>query len=59
MDYISDLDVDSVWLSPFYEDGGLDYGYDVVDHKAVDPDFGTMENLEELLKEFEKRGKST
>lgn len=56
MDYISALDVDSVWLSPFYLGGGLDFGYDVVDHEKVDPDFGTMEQLEELLKAFEKRG---
>ena len=49
MDYIKDLGVDSLWLSPFYKDGDLDYGNDVVDHKEIDQKFGNNQDFQALL----------
>ena len=46
----------SVWLSPFYEFGGVDMGYDVVNHTKVDPRFGTEQDLDDLLNAFSERG---
>ena len=60
LDYLEDIGISgdggSIWLSPFYESGGRDLGYDVVNHTAVDGDFGTMQDMEELLEELDKRG---
>ena len=60
LDYLEDIGISgdggSIWLSPFYESGGRDLGYDVVNHTAVDGDFGTMQDLVELLEELDKRG---
>lgn len=59
LDYLNSIGItkdQSVWLSPFYEFGGIDMGYDVTNHTKVDPRFGTEEDLEELLLELDKRG---
>src|SRR4051812_30357262 len=47
--YIASLGVDAVWLSPFYLSPMADFGYDVADHKAVDPVFGTMRDFDALM----------
>ena len=57
LDYIQDLGVESIWLSPIYEFGGVDYGNDIIDHKKIDPLFGTQDDFEALLREVDKRGK--
>lgn len=49
LDHVADLGVDAVWLSPFLESPQDDFGYDVSSYRAVDPMFGTMEDLEALL----------
>ncbi|WP_179379359.1 alpha-amylase family glycosyl hydrolase [Jannaschia marina] len=49
MSWIADLGVDAVWLSPFFVSPMVDGGYDVADHKAVDPRFGTMADFEALV----------
>lgn len=49
LDYLTELGVGAVWLSPFYRTGMCDIGYDVIDHTAVDPRFGTLEDFESLL----------
>jgi alpha-glucosidase len=50
------LGVDAIWLSPIYPSPGLDGGYDVSDHSAIDPLFGTMADFDRLLEEAHRRG---
>jgi trehalose-6-phosphate hydrolase len=56
LDYIRALGADYIWLTPFFPSPQRDNGYDVADYCAVDPMFGTMADMEELLREAEKRG---
>lgn len=55
LDYIKSLNVDYIWLTPFYKSPQKDNGYDVADYYEIDPLFGTMEDLENLIKEAQKR----
>ena len=55
LDYIRSLGVDYIWLSPIYASPNKDYGYDVSDYLSIHPDFGTMEDFDELLAEAKKR----
>ena len=48
--------VDYLWLTPFFPSPQRDNGYDVADYRAVDPRFGTMADLETLIREADKRG---
>jgi alpha-glucosidase len=45
MDYLTRLGVDALWLSPIYPSPDADFGYDVADHTAVDPRYGTLEDF--------------
>lgn len=56
LDYIKSLGVDYIWSTPFFVSPLNDNGYDVEDYKAINPLFGTMEDVEELLAEAGKRG---
>ena len=56
LDYLQDLGVDYLWLTPFFPSPQHDNGYDVADYRSVDPKFGTMEDLEELIRQGEDRG---
>ncbi|MFC4494861.1 alpha-amylase family glycosyl hydrolase [Streptomyces ovatisporus] len=60
LDHLSDmtggLGVDAVWLSPFHPSPGADFGYDISDHCAVDPVFGTLSDFDELLAAAHRRG---
>ncbi len=47
--YVADLGVDGIWISPFFTSPMKDFGYDVADHRAVDPVFGTLEDFDALL----------
>ena len=47
--YLRDLGVDAVWLTPFYPTPDADHGYDVTDHRAVDPRFGTLDDVDSLV----------
>ncbi|MDY4678192.1 alpha,alpha-phosphotrehalase [Bifidobacterium tsurumiense] len=56
LDYLADLGVDYLWLTPFFVSPQKDNGYDVADYTAVDPAYGTMEDCERLIAEADKRG---
>ncbi|WP_137658261.1 glycoside hydrolase family 13 protein [Bifidobacterium moukalabense] len=56
LDYLSDLGVDVLWLSPVYKSPQDDNGYDISDYQDIDPLFGTLEDMDELLAEAHKRG---
>ncbi|MDO4296766.1 MAG: alpha,alpha-phosphotrehalase [bacterium] len=56
LDYLQELGVDYLWLTPFFSSPQNDNGYDVADYCAVDSKFGTMEDLEELIRQGKERG---
>ena len=49
LEYVAELGVDGIWLSPFFPSPMLDFGYDVSDHRGVDPVFGTLEDFDAVL----------
>lgn len=55
LDYLQDLGIGILWLSPVYPSPNVDYGYDISDYKAIHPEFGTMEDMERLILEAAKR----
>lgn len=58
LDYLKDLGVDIVWLSPIFCSPLADQGYDISDYYNIDPRFGTMEDMEMLIAEAKKRDMS-
>ncbi|MER7301464.1 glycoside hydrolase family 13 protein [Nocardioides sp. NPDC127514] len=56
LEYLADLGVDAIWLSPFYPSPQSDYGYDVVDNRDVDPLFGSLSDAEHLLERAHQVG---
>ena len=55
LDYLQDLRIDGIWLSPIYRSPMYDFGYDVSDYCDIDPVFGTMRDFKRLVKEAGKR----
>lgn len=55
LDYLADLGIDILWLSPCYQSPLADQGYDISDYYRIDPRFGTMEDMEQLIAEAKKR----
>ncbi|MCK6265308.1 alpha,alpha-phosphotrehalase [Vibrio sp. ZSDE26] len=56
LDYLKLLGVDAIWLTPIYDSPMIDNGYDIADYYTVNPDFGTMADFDELLKQAHQRG---
>lgn len=56
LDYLKSLGVDYLWLTPFFQSPLNDNGYDVADYRAIDPVFGTMEDVDRLIREADSRG---
>lgn len=56
LDYLKDLGIDYIWMTPFFTSPLRDNGYDVADYRAVDARFGTMEDVEELIRQADARG---
>ena len=55
LDYIADLGVDAIWLSPINPSPDKDFGYDVSDYFDIDPKYGTLADFDHFLKEAHKR----
>ena len=56
LDYLKDLGIDVIWLSPMYKSPNDDNGYDISDYQDIMEEFGTMEDFNHLLSEVHKRG---
>ncbi len=55
LDYLKDLGIDILWISPLYQSPNHDYGYDISDYYSINPEFGTMDDFDELLRQTRKR----
>lgn len=55
LDYLQTLGIDAIWLTPIYPSPMVDNGYDIADYYGVNPDFGTMQDFEQLLSEAHQR----
>ena len=55
LDYLKNLGIDYIWLTPFFVSPQRDNGYDIADYYNIDPSFGTMDELDEFIKEANKR----
>lgn len=55
LDYLAELGIDGIWLSPVFASPQADNGYDISDYCAIDPMFGPMEDMDELIREAKKR----
>jgi len=56
LDYLKDLGVDAIWITPMYPSPGVDYGYDISDYTAIDPEYGTMADFDHMVAEAKTRG---
>lgn len=56
LDYLKDLGVDCIWFSPIYPSPQKDYGYDIADYYGINPEYGTMETFEKVMKGAHDRG---
>jgi alpha-glucosidase len=55
LDYLRDLGVDAIWITPMYPSPQVDFGYDIADYTAIDPQYGTMADFDRLVKEAKAR----
>ena len=55
LDYLKDLGINAIWISPMYPSPGIDTGYDVSDYTAISPEYGTMADFNHLVAEAKKR----
>lgn len=56
LDYLTALGVDALWLSPVYKSPNADNGYDIADYQAIDPAYGTMADMDQLIAQAAQRG---
>lgn len=56
LDYLAELGVDYLWITPFFTSPQYDNGYNIADYRNIDPRYGTMEDFDELVREAAKRG---
>lgn len=56
LDYLAQLGIDLIWLSPVFASPQVDNGYDISNYRAIDPMFGSMEDMRELIAQGKKRG---
>ncbi|MBS1815196.1 MAG: alpha-glucosidase [Acidobacteria bacterium] len=55
LDYLKELGVDAIWISPMFPSPQVDFGYDISDYRGVDRQYGTMKDMDRLLAEAKKR----
>jgi alpha-glucosidase len=55
LDYLKDLGIDAIWLTPIYPSPEVDFGYDISDYKTIDPQYGTLSDFDRLTAEAAKR----
>ena len=55
LDYLKQLGIDAIWITPMYPSPQIDFGYDISDYTAIDPQYGTMGDLDRLFAEAKKR----
>jgi alpha-glucosidase len=56
LDYLKELGVDAIWITPCFPSPQVDFGYDVSDYENIDPQYGTLADFDRLVKEGQKRG---
>lgn len=56
LDYLKDLGIEQIWLSPVFVSPNKDYGYDIQDYYNIQPEFGSLEDMDMLISESNKRG---
>ena len=56
LDYLHDLGIDAIWITPFYPSPLVDFGYDISDYRGIDPEFGTLDDFDQLVKQARARG---
>ena len=56
LDYLEDLGINTIWLLPFYPSPQKDDGFDIIEHCDVHPDYGTLADFKQFLKEAHRRG---
>ncbi len=56
LDYIKELGFETIWISPFYSSPQADFGYDISDYYNIAPEYGTMQDAEQLILEIHNRG---
>ncbi len=56
LDYLEHLGIDVIWLSPVYASPNEDNGYDISDYYAINPEFGSMDDMDELIKKSKQKG---
>ena len=56
LDYLRNLGIDAIWITPIYPSPGVDNGYDIADYTAIDPKYGSLADFDTLEAEAKKRG---
>jgi len=56
LDHVKDAGIDTIWLSPIFKSPMYDFGYDIADFKAIQPEYGTMEDFDNLMKKSKSLG---
>ncbi len=56
LDYLKSLGVGAIWITPMYPSPQVDFGYDIADYEAIDPQYGTLADLDNLVKQAKSRG---
>ena len=56
LDYIKSLGIHAIWLSPVYVSPMADFGYDIANHKDIDPIFGSLDDMDQLIKAAHDKG---